>query len=114
LFCSSTIFRVTQSHTSQDPVKAVADVVRHEIAIADGRVIEIESDDDDDGDDDSASVTRSELNALCQRIETACLQYGDPQVALNLSELLCKYRGQLRREELRNAKQTSLDQYFTK
>jgi len=100
---------------SQDPVKAVADVVRHEIAIADGRVMEIESDDDDDSDDNSAaSITRAELSALCQRIETACLQYGNPQVALHLSELLCNYRGQLRREELQNAKQTFLDQYFTK
>jgi len=53
---------------SQDPVKAVAGVV---IATAEGRVIQIES--DDNGDDDSASVTRSELSALCQRIETGCL-----------------------------------------
>ena len=44
----------------------------------------------------------------CQRIDTACLhsalQYGNPQVALNLSELLCNYHGQLQREELQNTK----------
>ena len=45
---------------SQDLVKAVAGVV---IATAKGRVIQ------DDNDDDSASVTRSELSALCQRID---------------------------------------------
>ena len=74
---------------SQDPVKTVAGVV---IATAEGRVIQIESDNNDD-DDFALSVIRSELSALCQRIETGCLQYSSPQVALNSSELLCKYRG---------------------
>ena len=45
---------------SQDLVKAIAGVV---IATAKGRVIQ------DDNDDDSVSVTRSELSALCQRID---------------------------------------------
>jgi len=75
---------------SQDPVKAVAGVV---VGTAEGRVIQIESDDNYDDDSGRPSVIRSELSALCQRIETGYLQYGNPQVALNSSELLCKYRG---------------------
>jgi len=69
------------------------------------RVIEIESDDDDDGDDDSASVTHS--SALCQRIERRAAY----SMAILSLKLIYKYRGQLRQEGLRNAKQ---HQYFTK
>ena len=89
---------------SQDPVKTVAGVV---IATAEGRVIQIESD-DNDNDDFALSVIRSELSALCQRIETGCLQYSSPQV-LNSSELLCKYCGRGAAEC-----KTVRHQYFTK
>jgi hypothetical protein len=94
--------------------KAIADEVRREIAVAYGKVIDVDSDDDDDDADDAHSlITRTDLFDLCQRVEAGCVQYGDPQFSLNLSVQLRIFRGTLRREELMTAKQTSLDQIFS-
>lgn len=94
--------------------KAIADEVRREVAIASGEVIEIDSDDDDDDDDSAAvSITRTDLLNLCRQLEVGCMQYGDPQFSLNLSSQLRTFRAQLRREDLLNARQTSLEQFFS-
>ncbi|KAG1839580.1 hypothetical protein F4604DRAFT_1909228 [Suillus subluteus] len=85
--------------------QAIADKVRHEIAVANGEVVEIHSDDKSDG----PSFTPTELLDLCQQLETGCMQHGDPQLSLNLSSQLRLFRARLRREELLNAKQTSID-----
>ncbi|KAG2033937.1 hypothetical protein BDR03DRAFT_1094037 [Suillus americanus] len=92
--------------------KAISDEVRREVAIASGDVIEIDSD-DDDNDSAAASVTRTDLLHLCQPLEVGCMQYGDPQFSLNLLSQLRTFRAQLRREELLNARQTSLEQFFS-
>ncbi|KAG2076030.1 hypothetical protein BDR04DRAFT_1090855 [Suillus decipiens] len=96
--------------------KAIADEVRREVTIASGEVIEIDSDDDDDDDDDDDSAAalitpRTDLLHLCQQLEVGCnvMQYGDPQFSLNLLSQLRVFRAQLRREELLNARQTSLE-----
>jgi hypothetical protein len=99
-----------ESPTYEGGDKAIADEVRREIAIANGKILDIDSDSDDD--DVHESITRTDLLDLCQRLEVGCMQYGDPQFSLNLSSQLRIYRGSLRREELLTAKQTSLDQFF--
>jgi len=82
--------------------KAIADEVRHEIAIANGEVIDIDSDDDDDN--GHSSITCTDLLDLCRRIEAGYMQYGDPQFSLNLSIQLRIFRATLRREELMTAR----------
>ena len=95
--------------------KAIADEVRREIAIANGEVINVDLDDEDyDGDDEMhISVTRKDVLDLCQRLEGACMQFGNPQTSLDLSAQLRIFRAELRREELMTATQTSLDQFFS-
>ncbi|KAG1847026.1 hypothetical protein DFJ58DRAFT_730355 [Suillus subalutaceus] len=90
--------------------QAIADEVRHEIAVANGEIVGINS--DDESEEDGPSFTRTELLNLCQQLETGCMQHGDPQFSLNLSSQLRLFRARLRREELLNAKQTSIDRYF--
>lgn len=91
---------------------SIADTVRHEIAVANGEVIKVDSDDDDD-DEADPSITRQNILDLCQQLEVGCMQYGDPQFSLDLSSQLRKFRANLRREELLNARQTSLEQFFS-
>ena len=91
--------------------KAIADKVRHEVAVKNGDAADIDSDDDAEG-DDGPSFTRTQLLDLCQQLEIGCMQHGDPQSALHLSSELRIFRAKLRREELLNAKQTSIDSYF--
>jgi len=90
--------------------KAIADEVRCEIAVVNGEVVEIDS--DDESEEDGPSFTRAELLKLRQQLETGCMQHGDPQFSLNLTSQLRLFRAKLRREELLNAKQTSIDCYF--
>ncbi|KAG1733463.1 hypothetical protein EDB19DRAFT_1581101, partial [Suillus lakei] len=86
---------------------SIADMVRHEIAVANGEVIEVDSDSDDD-DEADPSITHQDILDLCQRLKVGCMQYGDPQFSLDLSSQLRKFRANLQCEELLNARQTSL------
>lgn len=94
-------------------IKGIADEVRREMAIANGEIIEIE-DEDDDVDDDlvGPSFSRTDLIKMCEQLEAGCMQYGDPTFSFDLSQLLSKYRANLRREEVLNSTQTLLDSYF--
>ncbi|KAG2359129.1 hypothetical protein BDR07DRAFT_1488639 [Suillus spraguei] len=87
---------------------SIADEVCREILVANGGVIEVDSDDDKMG----PSVTRNDVLDLCQQLEAACMQYGDPQISLDSSSQLRNFRANLRREELHNAKQTCLEQFY--
>jgi len=80
--------------------------------MANGEVIEVESDDGDDDDEGIPVPSRANLITLCQQLEYDCMHYGDPKVSLELSQQLLKFRGILQREELVNSTQTSLDDYF--
>ncbi|KAG0701241.1 hypothetical protein DFH29DRAFT_876055 [Suillus ampliporus] len=86
---------------------SIADTVRHEIAIANGEVIKVDSDEDDDDDEVDPSITRKDILDLCQQLEVGCMQYGDPQFSLDLSSQLRKFCVNLQHEELLNARQTS-------
>ena len=73
--------------------------------------IEIESD-DDDTQPHAAPVPRSEILQMCEKLEMACMSESDANTSLELTRLLRKFRGELRRKELLNAKQTTLDGYW--
>jgi hypothetical protein len=47
--------------------KAIADEVRREIAVTNGKAIDVDSDDDDDDADDL--IIRTDLFDLCRRVE---------------------------------------------
>ncbi|KAF8140331.1 hypothetical protein EV363DRAFT_1152947 [Boletus edulis] len=91
-----------------DLEKSIADEVRREIAGE--NVAEAES--DDECEPVGPTVTRGELIQLCEQLESGCMEYGDPQLSLDLLGRIRTYRATLRREELVNAKQTSLDRFF--
>src|ERR1700679_1400446 len=55
--------------------QAIADEVRCKIAVANGEVVEIDS--DDESEEDGPSFTQTELLNLCQQLETGCMQHGE-------------------------------------
>jgi hypothetical protein len=71
------------------------------IAVANGEVIDVD-------DNARASISRADL----LRLEVGCMQYGNPQFSLNFSSQLRIFRGNLRREELMTARQTSLSNFL--
>lgn len=86
--------------------------VQHELAVARGKVIEIDDSDSEDKDDKEKPLSQSEVLKLCEGLEKVCLQYGSPDTSFELLHHLHTYRGQLRHEELCNCSQASLDTYF--
>ena len=90
-----------------DVVMAIVEEVRNEMSIEKGEIIEVQSDDEDNGLQANKLLSHTSLISLCTEIQASCLQYGDPQLAFELSENIPRYRAQLCREETRNAKQYS-------
>jgi len=103
-----------ESPTFEGGDKEIADAVRHEVAVSNSEVINVDSDDGDSDDDDDThpSVTRADLINWCQHLEASCMQYGDPQFSLNLSSQLRVFRAKLQQEQPVTMMQTSLDQFF--
>ncbi|KAI6003020.1 hypothetical protein EDD15DRAFT_2226199, partial [Pisolithus albus] len=95
-------------------VEGIVQQVRLETAMANGEAVEVEdSDSDDECDGESApTLSRRDLISLCQQLALNCMQYGDPQASLDLSDQLLKFRATLQREELLNSKQSTLHRYF--
>jgi hypothetical protein len=92
-----------------DVVTAIVEEVQCEIAVEKGEVIEVQSDDKDEANE---PLSCSSVISLCTQIQMSCLQYGDPQLAFELSENICRYCAQLYKEESKNAKQMMIDDYF--
>jgi hypothetical protein len=89
-------------------VKGIADLVRKEIA--EDEVVEVvDSDEDEDG---PPIPSRADLINYCRQLEIGCMHYGDPKLSLEISHNLFKFRGILRRAELANSTQSTLDSYF--
>lgn len=97
-------------------VEGIVQQVRLETAMANGEAVEVEdSDSDDECDGESApTLSRRDLISLCQQLALNCMQYGDPQASLDLSDQLLKFRATLQREELLNSKQSTLHRYFVR
>ena len=87
--------------------------VRHEMAVAQGEIIELDDEDDDEGDDDSDFLPHREVMELCALLEKTCIGYGDLDTSLELPCHLHRYRAQLQHDDLLNCTQSSLDRYFT-
>lgn len=90
---------------------AIVAEVQHQMAVEKGEIIEIESD-DDDIQPHAAPVPRSEILQMCEKLEMACMSESDANTSLELTRLLRKFHGELRRKELLNAKQSTLDGYW--
>ena len=91
--------------------EAIVAEVRHEMALAKGEVIEVETDDDDDNMPEP-SISRAETMSMCQLLERAAKEHGDIEEVLVLSCLLHRFRAKLRHQEFFEAKQTTLDSYI--
>ncbi|KAH0836315.1 hypothetical protein J3R83DRAFT_7864 [Lanmaoa asiatica] len=77
--------------------EAIVAAVRQEMAEKQGQVIEVDSDDEDEDMEPEPEMSRAEILALCQKLESACLQLGDatPSVSLDFgvthSTFPCSY-----------------------
>ena len=87
--------------------------VRREMAIAQGDIIEVDDSDLDSEEDMEDVPSRGEVIKLCEVLEKVCLRYGDADFSLELPRQLRKYRTKLRRDNLLNSTQTSIDNFFT-
>ncbi|KIN99055.1 hypothetical protein M404DRAFT_30850 [Pisolithus tinctorius Marx 270] len=89
----------------------IVSAVQHELAIKQGKVVELES--DDEAQQTPLKLDYADLINMCKTIESACVQVSDANLLLDLARLLCWFHGMLHHEELRNAcTQTKLEQYF--
>ncbi|KAF9220550.1 hypothetical protein BS17DRAFT_759531 [Gyrodon lividus] len=86
----------------------IIDAVQHEMAVARGKVIEIDSDEEDNLE---PCITRVQAMVLCEQLAGAVLEYGEAEDLSELSKQLCRFRAHLRRQEFANAKQRTLDTY---
>jgi len=89
----------------------IIEEVQYEMAVERGDIIEVDSDEDSD-DEEGPLMTNAEVISLCEQLEAVCIAKGDPNTSLVLMRSLHKLRGQLRHEELENAKQTDITDYF--
>jgi hypothetical protein len=92
--------------------KIVAEV-RHEMAIAQGEVIELDDSDSEVKGDNEDLLPRREVMKLCEVLEKMCLRYGDLYSSIELPHHLQRYRAQVQQANLLNCTQASLDGYFT-
>ncbi|KIK73282.1 hypothetical protein PAXRUDRAFT_604742 [Paxillus rubicundulus Ve08.2h10] len=89
--------------------KEIVEMVEHEMAVARGEVIEINSDSDEDL--VGPCITRIQMMTLCEQLERAVLEYGEGE-DLALSRQLCCFRAHLRGQEFTSMKQMTLDKHF--
>ena len=74
--------------------------VQHEMAVAQGKIIELYDEDDDKDDDDSDFLSHQEVMELCALLEKTCIGYGDLDASLKLPYHLHRYRAQLQHDNL--------------
>lgn len=95
--------------------KEIADRVRQEIAVASRNAIAVTGAEEAHSIEElGPSLSRADVIGLCQQLASVCMQYGgDAQLSLELLQHLDRYSTALRQEELRDSRQTTLDEYFT-
>lgn len=96
-----------------------AEIVAHvkQLMMAEnGEVVEISDDEEEEGESDlSAGLSLSEVSQMCEKLEAACLTVGySDNHGLNLLRELRRFRGFLKRMEMKSAKQSTLDSYREK
>jgi hypothetical protein len=94
--------------------KEIVEEVRRQMAIERGDIMEVDSDSEAGDEDENVmpEYTFTQVFTLCQQLEDACLQFGDLELSFDLSKRLRAFRAGVRREEIRGAKQTTIDLYF--
>ncbi|KAG2366196.1 hypothetical protein BDR07DRAFT_1458750 [Suillus spraguei] len=92
----------------------IVEEVRRQMAIEKGDIMEVDSDSEDGDEDGNATLeyTFTQVFTLCQQLEDACLQFGELKLSFDLSKRLRAFRACVRREEIRGAKQITIDSYF--
>ncbi|KAG2357400.1 WD40-repeat-containing domain protein [Suillus spraguei] len=96
--------------TAYEDDDAIVAEIRRRQAIRSGELVEVESDDEDE--DDPPKVCAIELIPLCEKLEAACIARVGADSSLDLVHKLRAFRAALRREELQNAKQATLDKFW--
>ncbi|KAF8122901.1 hypothetical protein EV363DRAFT_1181549 [Boletus edulis] len=96
----------------EDDVAIIAEVRRRE-AVRNEETMEVDSNDEDgESDDDSSQpITTAELITLAERLEAGYISRLGAESSLELLHHLRAFRAELRRERLKNAKQTVLDNH---
>jgi len=96
--------------------KEIVKQVVHEQQVERGETIAVDDESDgEDGDPGPAgNLTRREAIELASKLEPLIIKYGSTisDSTLELSHLLRKFRGDLRREDSINSKQVTLDTFF--
>jgi hypothetical protein len=93
--------------------KDIVTFVKREEAISRGEIIEIGSDDEDDGEDEP-DITSSEIVQMCEGLEKACIQRGELGCQFpELLRYLRRVQATVHQEQVLNAKQSTLETYFT-
>ena len=86
--------------------------VKQLIAAEKGEIIDVDDSEDEDGEGDlSAGLTLSDVAQMCEKLEAACWRFGYSD-NLSLPHELRRFCGHLRRMEMKNAKQSTLDSYW--
>ncbi|KAG2352744.1 hypothetical protein BDR07DRAFT_1466105 [Suillus spraguei] len=96
--------------TAYEDGDAIVAEIRRRQAIRSGELVEVESDDEDE--DDPPKVCAIELIPMCEKLEAACIARVGADSSLNLVHKFRAFRAALRREELQNAKQATLDKFW--
>jgi len=90
---------------------AIVAEIKHRQAIRSGEIVEVESDDEDTG-DDKLKLSTMELIGLFEQLEAACIARVNADSSFDIIHKLRRFRGVLRREEVQNAKQATLDTFW--
>ncbi|KAN0132298.1 hypothetical protein V8E53_009898, partial [Lactarius tabidus] len=94
----------------------IVEKVRYKEQVKCGEIIEIDEEEEEgepDSDADSSDVTRQETILLISQLERLSIRFGGGEMnTTDLTRELHQFCGHLFREDLQNARQTSLDSYF--
>ncbi|KAJ7685869.1 hypothetical protein B0H17DRAFT_1137348 [Mycena rosella] len=103
--------RVVDEPTPVTSDASIVAQVRHEAAVERGEIIEIDDEDEESEDEQkSPEMTTAEVMKLCRTHKTVCLSKGDLTQSMELSRTLQQFRGNIQREETKNARQLTLSE----
>ena len=89
---------------------SIVDAVRKEM-VAGKEIVEID-DEEMDEEKEPVKINYAELPLLCEQLEAACMSHLDKSFCFDLLTNLRRFRGLIRSEQIRSAKQTTLDTFF--
>ena len=95
----------------EDDEAAIVMEVKHQMAVEQGEIVEIELD-DEDTQPHAAPLPCSKILEMCEKLEMTCMSESDTNTSLELLRLLHKFRGELHRQEQLSARQTTLDSFW--